>query len=77
LLVGESANPFTNVDSLLADRVREPCVEGQRRWDLIRLGRFQQRMSKLGITVDNNHLVFPIPQSEMQVNPNLKQNPGF
>lgn len=65
------------VDSLLADRARELCVEGERRWDLIRLGRFQQRMSKLGITVDNNHLVFPIPQSEMQVNPNLKQNPGF
>ena len=65
------------VDSLLADRARELCVEGERRWDLIRLGRFQQRMSTLGITIDNNHLVFPIPQSEMQVNPQLKQNPGF
>jgi hypothetical protein len=65
------------VDSLLADRARELCVEGERRWDLIRLGRFQQRMSTLGITIDNNHLLFPIPQSEMQVNPNLKQNPGF
>jgi len=65
------------VDSLVKDRARELCVEGQRRWDLIRLGRFPQVMSTLGITIDNNHLLFPIPQSEIQVNANLKQNPGF
>lgn len=65
------------VDSLVADRARELCVEGERRWDLIRLGRFQQAMSALGIAIDNNHLLFPIPQSEMQVNYNLTQNPGF
>jgi hypothetical protein len=65
------------VDSLVKDRARELCVEGERRWDLIRLGRFQQVMSGLGITIDNNHLLFPIPQSEIQVNPNLTQNPGF
>jgi hypothetical protein len=65
------------VDSLLKDRARELCVEGERRWDLIRLGRFPQAMSTLGITIDQNHLLFPIPQSEMQVNPNLTQNPGL
>jgi len=65
------------VDSLVADRARELCVEGERRWDLIRLGRFKQRMATLGITIDDNHLLFPIPQSEVQVNKNLVQNPGF
>jgi hypothetical protein len=65
------------VDSLVADRARELCVEGERRWDLIRLGRFKQRMSTLGITIDDNHLLMPIPLSEIQVNKNLTQNPGF
>ncbi len=66
------------VDSLVKDRARELCVEGERRWDLIRLGRFKQAMSTLGITIDDNHLLFPIPQSEIQVNKNLlPQNPGF
>jgi len=65
------------VDSLVKDRARELCVEGERRWDLIRLGRFQSVMSTLGITVDNDHLVFPLPQAEIQINPALKQNHGF
>jgi len=66
------------VDSLVKDRARELCVEGERRWDLIRLGRFKQAMNTLGITIDDNHLLFPIPQSEIQVNQNLlPQNPGF
>jgi len=66
------------IDSLVKDRARELCVEGQRRWDLIRLGRFKQAMATLGITIDDNHLLFPIPQSEMQVNTNLlPQNQGF
>lgn len=66
------------IDSLVKDRARELCVEGQRRWDLIRLGRFKQAMATLGITIDDNHLLFPIPQSEIQVNTNLlPQNQGF
>jgi len=65
------------VDSLVADRARELCVEGERRFDLIRLGRFKQRMSTLGITIDDNHLVLAIPQSEIQVNKHLTQNPGL
>ena len=65
------------VDSLLAERARELCDEGHRRWDLIRMNRYAQTMSKLGITVDANHLLFPIPYTEMQANPNLVQNPGW
>ena len=65
------------IDSLLAERARELCDEGHRRWDLIRMNRYAQTMSKLGITVDANHLLFPIPYTEMQANPNLVQNPGW
>jgi hypothetical protein len=65
------------VDSLVADRARELCVEGERRFYLIRLGRFKQRMSTVGVTVDDPHLLLAIPQSEIQVNKNLIQNPGL
>jgi len=65
------------VDSLVNDRARELCMEGERRWDLIRLGKFQQAMSTLGITIDSAHLLLSIPQSEIQVNHNLSQNPGL
>jgi hypothetical protein len=65
------------VDSLVADRARELCVEGERRFSLIRLGRFKQRMATVGVTVDDAHMLLAIPQSEMQVNHNLTQNPGL
>jgi len=65
------------VDSLVADRARELCAEGHRRWDLIRLGRYAQAMAKVGVTLDNNHLLMPIPYTEIQSNPNLTQNPGW
>lgn len=65
------------VDSLVVERARELCAEGHRRWDLIRLGRYAAAMSKVGITVDNDHLLFPIPYTEMQSNSNLTQNHGW
>jgi len=59
------------VDTLLNERARELCGEGQRRWDLLRLGKLKPAMAAVGVTVDDNHLLFPIPQSEQDVNPNL------
>ena len=58
-------------DTLLNERARELCGEGQRRWDLLRLGRLKAAMATVGVTVDDSHLLFPIPQSETDVNPNL------
>lgn len=60
------------VDALLAERARELCGEGQRRWDLLRFGKLKSAMAAVGVTVDDNHLLFPIPQSEQDVNPNLR-----
>jgi len=65
-----SADAFVTV--LLQERARELCGEGQRRWDLLRLGRLKTAMATVGVTVDDNHLLFPIPLSETDVNPNLK-----
>lgn len=63
--------PDAFIDALLAERARELCGEGQRRWDLLRLGRLKAAMAKVSVTVDDNHLLFPIPQSEQDANPNF------
>lgn len=65
------------VDSLVAERARELCAEGHRRWDLIRLKRYAQAMTKVGVSLDTNHYLFPIPYTEWQTNSNLTQNPGW
>jgi starch-binding outer membrane protein, SusD/RagB family len=65
------------VDTLVNERSWELGVEGQRKWDLIRLGKYQQVKASEGYTVDNNHMLLPLPQSELDLNPNLKQNLGY
>jgi len=66
------------VDTLLRDRLRELCVEGHRRWDLIRLGQFAAvEQAVNGFTVSPNQYLLPLPQTEIDANKNLKQNPGY
>ena len=64
-------------DSLLKERQRELCVEGHRRWDLIRLGRYKQIEAGIGMNLQDYLLFMPIPQTEMDANKNLVQNPGY
>ncbi len=75
---------FTNVasqsdftDTLVKERARELCIEGHRRWDLIRLGAYKTVEAGIGMTLQDNFYLMPIPQTEMDANPNLTQNPGF
>jgi hypothetical protein len=75
---------FTNVvtpdnftDSLLKERQRELCVEGHRRWDLIRFGRYAQIEAGFGMTLADFRLLLPIPQTELDANKNLTQNTGY
>ncbi|HEY4151609.1 MAG TPA: RagB/SusD family nutrient uptake outer membrane protein [Chitinophagaceae bacterium] len=75
---------FTNVptqanfvDTLVAERGKELCVEGHRRWDLIRLGRYKQVEVSVGFTLKDYQYLLPIPQTEMDANKNLVQNPGY
>ena len=67
------------VDALVQERAWEFSAEGNRRYDLLRLGRYKQRqLAVFNRTVDDKYLLFPIPQTEIDLNPNLKpQNPGF
>jgi len=66
------------VDLLVQERAWELAEEGHRRFDLLRLGRLQAVQKAVrGITVPDNYLLYPVPQSEIVLNPNLTQNPGF
>jgi hypothetical protein len=72
-----TASQSAFVDTLVAERGRELCVEGHRRWDLIRLGRYKQVEASIGFTLQDYQLLLPIPQSELDANQNLKQNPTY
>ncbi|RGM67776.1 RagB/SusD family nutrient uptake outer membrane protein [Phocaeicola vulgatus] len=62
--------------AILQERSWELFLEGYNRMDLIRHGVYIETMKKKGSTnVSTNHLLLPIPQSELNMNPNLTQNP--
>jgi len=73
------------LDTILAERQRELYWEGFRRTDLIRFGYFTSGSylwpwkggSSSGNGVDAHFNLFPIPTQDLQVNSNLKQNPGY
>lgn len=66
-----------NYDNLLAERGRELYCEGWRRSDLIRFGKYlDPRWEKPDVSPDYVKL-WPIPQSAINTNNNLVQNPGY
>ena len=76
-----------NATALINERRHELCLEGWRRNDLIRFGKYQEAIS--GITqggpnagdpiteFQDFEMRWPIPNSEIRINPNLVQNPGY
>lgn len=64
-------------DFILAERGREFHTEELRRQDLIRHKKFLSSAAQRGKTVFEHHLVYPIPQGEIDKNPNLAQTPGY
>jgi hypothetical protein len=75
------AQPATSsltVDSLLPERAREFAWEGWRRNDLIRFGQFEGAWGfKTADPGNTFRRLFPVPNTELSLNPNLKQNPGY
>lgn len=69
--------PYTagelTLDELLAERGREFAWEGHRRQDLIRFGKWHDAWWAKPVT--NTQLVFPIPQTAIDTNPNLAGDP--
>jgi hypothetical protein len=66
------------MDELLAERGREFLWEGFRRQDLIRFGKFTTATWWDHVpSNDKNKEIFPIPNRQRVLNPNLQQNPGY
>lgn len=66
------------IDVLLSERRKEFVAEGMRWFDLTRLGRLEEAVQEAkNINVGSEYYLYPIPQRERDVNPNLPQNPGF
>jgi hypothetical protein len=63
-------------DAILAERHFELTAEGKRRQDLIRFGGYTEPWSFKDAGAP--HLIlFPIPQTQLDANPELTQNPGY
>lgn len=73
---GASVLATLDLNTLLDERGRELYWEGWRRDDLIRFGKFLDPWD-LKPSDDPKYLLFPIPTSDLAVNPNLKQNDGY
>ena len=73
------ATSFTSVslDDVYNERGRELWWEGWRRQDMIRFKKFLQPFQEKNYISDLKYLLFPIPDDQLAVNPNLKQNPGY
>ncbi|WP_299665016.1 RagB/SusD family nutrient uptake outer membrane protein [uncultured Polaribacter sp.] len=82
------SNPGANASEILLERQKELCFEGWRRHDLIRNGVYgatiiaideegSNRADNPGLNWQPYKIRWPIPDSEIRINPNLKQNEGY
>lgn len=75
---GMNQEQFRN--TVLMERAYEFIVEGNRWQDLKRTGTVKQAMELVGRTVIDARLLWPIPQEEIDNNPDIEQgdqNPGY
>lgn len=83
---GLSTPSSINLDFILKERACELMLEGHRRTDLIRYGYFtsmsfswpyKNGIPAGGVAIDDFRIIYPILQTDLTQNPNLKQNPGY
>lgn len=86
---GRISDGDLTLDFMLEERGREMYTELIRRTDLIRFGKYTKGYdwdwkgsdglagNYIGKDVDDKYTLFPIPQDEFTVNPNLTQNPNY
>lgn len=82
---GATVLPSYTLQTVLDERGRELGLEGVRRQDLIRFGKFTggaylwpwKGGVKDGKSIPDTYKLFPIPFTALQANPNLTQNPGY
>ncbi len=76
LAAGLSQADFSNV--LLQERAFELCFEGHRWFDLRRFNQLVPVITAYGQSIQApKHLLFPVPQRELDVNNRLEQNKGY
>ncbi|QMU64293.1 MAG: RagB/SusD family nutrient uptake outer membrane protein [Flavobacteriaceae bacterium] len=78
-LRGASSLASVTEQDLLNERGRELYAEFWRRNDMIRFGQYTKNweFKDPAAVGDTNKNVFPIPDSQLILNPNLTQNPGY
>ncbi len=83
---GFTSTGQTLIDDIIRERRKELAFEGDRYWDIVRLNLDVNRTN-----LDNNYpsntsltlpagdpkRIWPIPQAEIDANPNIAQNPGY
>lgn len=74
---GAPALSSVTLDNLIDERGRELYLEGWRRQDLIRFGKFLAPFQEKPTASDEKYLLFAIPNQQLAVNPNLTPNPGY
>ena len=77
LTIGLSYQEFK--DAVLQERQWEFVMEGQRWFDLVRMGKLKERvnLAKPTANIHDFNILFPIPQKEMYFNTKLVQNTGY
>ncbi len=85
---GYSSTGTALLNEILLERRKELAFEGQRYWDLARNNKDVVRVNLAGnypgnvpltLPIDNFRRIFPIPQVELDANPNIRgeQNAGY
>ncbi len=86
LRVDPSASPITAsgealIDAIILERRKELAFEGARFWDLVRRNmtwtKFRTLDIQFEVNWDRTETVAPIPQIELDVNPQMVQNEGY
>lgn len=68
-------------EKIIKERRIELAFEGHRWFDMIRINNGEYALNFLHsigkVNASRKHLLLPIPQKDIDTNPNLKQNPGY
>lgn len=65
-------------EEILDQRRKEFVAEGHRWYDLVRTNTLEAKVQKAkAVSVKPMYYLFPLPQRERDVNPELPQNPGY
>ncbi|WP_440880436.1 RagB/SusD family nutrient uptake outer membrane protein [Tenacibaculum sp. C7A-26P2] len=73
---GLPALASVNIDQILTERRKELCFEGHRRMDLLRNNRNLRPDNGVESAPGADKVILPIPDDEMNLNPNITQSPG-